>query len=137
EAQINAAKDLGLLGSPEAASTDVQLSQLDPVLLARAIHAGGLAQTPESFLLSRRLAEQRNGSLVLSKGAVWLFAREEVLGAGSQSGVRIARVDGGGRAAWERPDLEVLARFEGNLLRVFDQSVACIEGRIRPSPELE
>lgn len=118
EEQINRIKDAGLVASPEARVARAELSDLDPVLIERAIAAAGFVGSPEEYLLARRLADRRGETLVLRQGAVWLFARSAGAIEHPNLGVRVFRVRGTEQRSGAQRNVQDFPWIDGNLVSV-------------------
>jgi ATP-dependent DNA helicase RecG len=114
--KIAAWKQAGLAESWEARPSQLSLDDLDVALLQTAMESANLSITePPAYLLRRRLADMRQGQLVLRRAAELLFSREPYMIDHPNAGVKIFRVVGTERRTGATHNVEELARQEGVL----------------------
>jgi len=138
EEVINAIKARGRSESIELdPAPTVGIDALDGNLLDRARRGAGLDDlSPADYLIERRLADLRDGVLVLRTGAVLLFASSARYIEHPNAGVRVFRVQGTERLTGSRHNVEELPRIEGALPAVIERAYAVISGMIRRSARL-
>ena len=138
EEEINAIKRRG-----EAETTELEpvpgagLEELDARLLSKVRETAGLSgATPQEYLLVRRLADRRAGELVLTQGAILLFAGTPHIIPHPNSGVRIFRVTGTERLTGARHNVQEFPRIEGALPTVIQRTHELLSTLIRKSARL-
>ena len=137
EEKINAIKDQGLVLTAEARRTAVDLAELDPQLLARAMAAGGGGDiSAADYLVRRRLADRMGAAVVLREAAVLLFALRPETIFHPNAGIRVFRVAGTERLTGARHNVQEFPRIEGNLPTVLAQVRALLETLIQRSARL-
>lgn len=137
EVAINRLKERGLIESDESRISSVTVSDLDDVLIARAIEGAGLESTdPVSYLIRRRLADQRGDVLVLRKAAELLFARESYVIQHPNAGIRVHRVNGTERLTGPRSNVQEFPRIEGNLPSILERARGLLDTLIHKSARL-
>lgn len=138
EAAINAIKSRARTESAEADSIPgADLGQLDPGQILRAKTAAGLAAaTDTDYLIARRLADRRGSEVVLRLGALLMFARDAAAIPVPNCGVRVLRVRGTSRQTGARHDTREVARAEGALPGVIQQTYDVMVREIGKSTKL-
>ncbi len=138
EEVINAIKARGRAESIELdPAPGVGIIALDHHLIERARRGAGLDDlSPADYLVERRLADVRDGMLVLRTGAVLLFAAASRHIEHPNAGVRVFRVHGTARLTGARHNVEELPRIEGALPMVIERAYSAISGMIRKSARL-
>jgi ATP-dependent DNA helicase RecG len=138
EEAINAIKARGRVeGVERDLAPGVGLDRLNEALIRRAQEGAGLTHIePADYLCERRLADYRDGRLVLTEGALLLFARQARDIDHPNAGVRIFRVEGTERRTGPRHNVRELPRVEGALPATIERAYEVIKGLIRRSTRL-
>lgn len=138
EANINAIKERARNESAEADSVPgADIGQLDTNQILRAKTAAGLATATDiDYLVARRLADRRGIEVVLRLGALLMFARDAAAIPVPNCGVRILRVRGTSRQTGARLDTRDVARPEGALPHVIQQTYDVLTREIGKSAKL-
>lgn len=137
EEKINRIKEQGLVESTEARRSSVSQDGLDWGLVSRACSAGGNeGESPDAFLVRRRLADRMGAAIVLREAAVLLFAAQPETIAHPNAGIRVFRVAGTERLVGARHNVQEFPRIEGNLPSVLAQARTLLETLIQRSARL-
>jgi ATP-dependent DNA helicase RecG len=135
--KIAAWKQAGLAESWEARPSQLSLDDLNVALLQTAMESANLSITePPAYLLRRRLADMRQGQLVLRRAAELLFSREPYMIDHPNTGVRLFRVVGTERRTGAAHNVEELARQEGVLSEMLASTFRVIESLLRKPSRL-
>lgn len=115
----------------------MNLTELDPQLLTRAMVAGGGGDAfAADYLVRRRLADRVGAAVVLREAAVLLFAQRPETILHPNAGICVFRVAGTERLTGARHSVQEFPRIEGNLPAVLAQVRALLETLIQRSARL-
>ena len=130
--RINAWKQAGLVESWESRPSVLALADLDAVLLDKAAaEAKDRADGVATYLVRRKVADDRGGQLVLRRAAELLFARSPEKVDHPNACVRIFRVMGTERKTGALHNVEDLPRIEGAIPHALEATFAAIDPLLR------
>ncbi|MCC6644987.1 MAG: putative DNA binding domain-containing protein [Polyangiaceae bacterium] len=136
EVLINATKDAGLVASPEARAAKATVADLSVDALRLAMDAAAFEGDPAEYLVARRLADPRGGTLTLRQGAVWLFAKSPTVIEHPNAGVRVFRVHGTAQTVGASRNVQDFPWIEGSLISVLERAQERIASLVRASSRL-
>jgi ATP-dependent DNA helicase RecG len=138
EEAINAIKARARTDSKESeVVAGAGLEALDSAAIAAAKGEAGLAHESDAqYLIARGLAERRGTDLLLKLGALLLFAKSAPSIPVANASVRVFAVRGKKRETGPRNNSEQVARIEGSIPTVIQETYSQLKRRISTSTKL-